>query len=418
MTSEQRRDARYQRRVAKRQIKKQNRCPDANSLQEAFSFRNVWKAYKQCRKGKGYKGSVQRFIFSAPIRVSKIRKQIFSGKYKCKKPFEWDTWERGHLRHIKSTTIGERVVHCAYANSVLVPMIYPSLIYDNGACMRNKGGDFFIRRQKTHLHRVYRKMGNRGYVLILDFKRYYESIDQKLIEARNALRFPNPDILKIGNDILHSTGLEGIALGNQTSPILALEAANQLDHYIKEVLRIAEYARYNDDSYLFHESKTYLKECLEKIKSKCSELHIRLNEKKTQLVKVSHGFKSLKARLFLLDTGKIVRKVPKERVTVERRKLKKLRKKLDDGIIDLKHIEMQYQCWRSYVLKYFNGWHTVLNMDKLYYSLYPDAKRIRLRNRHRKAPAKYGRKKPTSHWRTTKRIKAKAKRSLKKKIVA
>lgn len=416
MTSEQRRELRYQRRRMKRLVKKRKRYESALSLNRTYTFMNTWRAYKQIRRGKAFKGSVQRLIFYAPIRVVRYRRKILSGKYRCLPPFEWDTWERGHLRHIKSTTADERVIHCTYNNNVLVPIIYPSLIYDNGACMRHKGGDFFIRRQKVHLHRAFRKYGNSGYVLILDFKKYYDNIDQELIEKRNMKRIPDPSVRGFGRMILKSMGETGIALGNQTSPIYALDAANELDHYIKEVLGIKEFGRYNDDSCLFSDSKERLKYCFEKIKEKCAELHIYINEKKTQIVKLSHGFKSLKARIYLLDSGKVLRKVPKERVVVERRKLKKLKKKLLEGTIDLKHIEMSYQCWRSYVLKYFTAWHTVVNMDKLYYALFPDAHRIKLRPRHKKEPNQYGPKKPTSPWRIVKRKKMKAKRKIAKQV--
>jgi len=40
---------------------------------------------------------------------------------------------------------------------------------------------------------------------------------------------------------------------------------NDMDHFIKEKLKIKYYVRYQDDFILFHQSKEYLKECLEKI---------------------------------------------------------------------------------------------------------------------------------------------------------
>lgn len=85
---------------------------------------------------------------------------------------------------------------------------------------------------------------------------------------------------------------------------MALASANRLDHMCKEVLRIKGYGRYMDDGYLISESKEYLQECLVKIRTLCDELGITLNEKKTQIVKISHGFTYLKARFFLLPSGK------------------------------------------------------------------------------------------------------------------
>ena len=56
----------------------------------------------------------------------------------------------------------------------------------------------------------------------------------------------------------------------------------------------------------------------------CEELGITLNEKKTQIVKLSHGFSWLKVRFFITKTGKVVRKIYKRSVTKMRQKMKKL----------------------------------------------------------------------------------------------
>ena len=59
-----------------------------------------------------------------------------------------------------------------------------------------------------------------------------------------------------------------------TSQILAIFYLNDLDHFIKEKLKISYYVRYQDDFLLFHPSKKYLKYCLEQIKKEwhCQKL--------------------------------------------------------------------------------------------------------------------------------------------------
>ena len=58
----------------------------------------------------------------------------------------------------------------------------------------------------------------------------------------------------------------GLSIGNMSSQVLAIFYLNDLDHYIKEVLKIKYYVRYQDDFLLFHQSKEYLKYCFEQIK--------------------------------------------------------------------------------------------------------------------------------------------------------
>lgn len=367
---------RYQRRVEKRRRKRIAKSPNADNYEQIFSFDNLWKSYRKCRRKVTWKGSVQRYVIAAPIRVSRAHRELMHGKYKCVTPHEWDTWERGKKRHIKSVPIGERVVQRCLADQSLVPTLKPMFIYDNGACLQYKGYDFAVRRLNAHLHQYYRKYGSDGYILMFDFSKFYDRVDHDLIRQTLQRRLTDRRNLSMVDNIMATFGPVGLGLGSQISQILALASANDMDHCIKQELKIKYYARYNDDGYLIHPSKKYLKYCLQRIQQVCDRLHIKLNEKKTQIVKLSHGFKFLKARVYLTKTGKVVRKIPKERITIVRRKLKKLVVKYRAGERDLKAVENMYEGYRAYAKKYFMYWKTIKNSDRLYYQLLPEAPRL------------------------------------------
>lgn len=91
---------------------------------------------------------------------------------------------------------------------------------------------------------------------------------------------------------------KGLPIGNMTSQILAVYYLNDLDHYIKEKLRIKYYVRYMDDFILFHEDREYLKYCLGEIEKKLAEVKLKLN-KKTQILEIHHGFCFLGYRFVL-----------------------------------------------------------------------------------------------------------------------
>ena len=133
------------------------------------------------------------------------------------------------------------------------------------------------------------------------------------------------------------------------------------------------YGRYMDDSYLIHTSKAYLQNCVAHIRAICAELGITLNEKKTQIVKLSHGFSWLKVRFFITKTGKVVRKIYKRSVTKMRQKMKKLHRKYLRGKMTFADIYATWQSWRSYAAR-FNAWHTVQNMGALYTNLFINSK--------------------------------------------
>ena len=64
-----------------------------------------------------------------------------------------------------------------------------------------------------------------------------------------------------------------------TSQALAIFYLNDMDHFIKEKLRIKYYIRYQDDFCLFHESKQYLRYCFEEIKKFLEKEGLKLNNK-------------------------------------------------------------------------------------------------------------------------------------------
>lgn len=368
MTSEERREARYKRRVATR-IAKKTRLAAADDFDRVFSYKNLYRAYRCCRRNVAWKASVQKYITNAPLNVYQTYRRVKAGKYKSPGFHEFDLFERGKARHIRSTVIGERVVQRCLCDNALIPMIGRTFVYDNGASMRKKGYDFSVARITRHLHEHYRKYGNEGYILLFDFSKFFDNVSHAVVKGQIERAFTDQRIVELAEHFVDVFGDVGMGLGSQISQVLALASANRLDHYVKEILRIRGYGRYMDDGYLIHHSKSYLQKCLVGIRKVCEELGIILNQKKTQIVKLSHGFTWIKVRFFLTGTGRVVKRIYKRSVTVMRRKLKRLRRLLDAGKICFEDINVSWVCWRSYAAK-FKSWHTVQNMAALYDRLF------------------------------------------------
>jgi hypothetical protein len=369
MTSKERHEARYLRRKAKRDYKKSQRLKYINSYDEVFSFDNLYNAYKHCRKGVAWKSSIQKYIVQAPINLAKTHEKLMNGTYRSSGFYEFNLFERGKKRHIRSVTVDERIVQNCLCDNCLVPALSRTFIYDNGAAIKNKGYSFAVKRLNVHLQKYYRKFGNSGYILVFDFSKFFDNISHELVKKIIRKEIANEKIIKLAEHFIDAFGAKGLGLGSQISQILSLSSANQLDHFIKEKLSIKYYGRYMDDGYLIHQSKEYLQKCLSSIKALCSELGIVLNEKKTQIVKLSHGFTWLKMRIFLTDSGKIVKKMYKRSITNMRQKLKKLYKKYKNNGLTLADAQATWQSWSAYS-KHFRSYHTRMNMKKLYLNLF------------------------------------------------
>ena len=124
-----------------------------------------------------------------------------------------------------------------------------------------------------------------------------------------------------------------------------------------------------DDGYIIYHDKAFLVALLNLIKDICEELGITLNHKKTQIVKLSHGFTFLKIRYYLLPTGKVIKKLARASIVRMRRKMKKFTGMLKTGKMNGADLFQSFQSWRAYASN-FNAYRTIQSMSKLYTKLF------------------------------------------------
>lgn len=382
MTSEERHEARYRRRKSKREAKRK-KILEKHTYYEVINRNALSKAAKQAARGVEYKASVQRFMLRRLINIAIINKKLIYHKDARKGFICFPLMERGKLRKIMSVHFAERVPQKSLNQNALIPVLTRSLIYDNGASQKGKGTGFAIKRLVKHLCNHYRKYGNQGYILQIDIKNYFGSIDHSIAKQNINNVFDDKGIIWLSElfiDAYYEYNLKikklpekeahkGLGLGSEINQTIAVSYLNPLDHYIKEVLKIKSYGRYMDDFYLIHPDKEYLKRCLTDIKRICASLKLDVSDKKTKIIKLSHGFTFLKTKIYLTDTGKVIKKPCHDAVVRERRKLKKQKKLLDAGVMTFDDVRCSYQSWRG-SMKYRNARKTVWSMNKLFNKLF------------------------------------------------
>lgn len=365
MNSKERHEIRYQRRKAKRLERKRKLQEQYGDFDKVFSFKNLYNAYSKCRQGVMWKSSTKRYKANLLRNTYDLYTQLQDGTYKSKGLYEFDIIERGKPRHIRSVHISERCVQRTLCDESIIPLLERSLIYDNGASMKNKGIDFAIRRIETQLHRHYRKYGSEGYILQFDFKSYFDNINHEVVFKILRNIYTDDKLYGLARMFVRNFGDIGLGLGSQVSQIMAIAVPNIADHYIKEKLHIKGYGRYMDDGYLIHQNKEYLKHCLKKLRVMFEKLGIKLNEKKTQIVKLSHGFTFLKTKFNLLPSGRVLKRSCRKSIVIMRRKLKKLKKK---GLgYDVARISIN--SWLGH-MKPYKSYKACKNMKELFNKLY------------------------------------------------
>ncbi len=164
-------------------------------------------------------------------------------------------------REIVATRIKDRQFQRSLCDNGLYEQITKSFIADNCACLQGRGVDYTLDRMTAHLRRYYNEHGTEGWVLKCDIHHYFPSIRHDIAKAAIRKRVKDAQIAERACEIVDSFGEIGIGLGSQVSQLVALAVLDDLDHYIKERLRIKHYVRYMDDFVLIHHDKEYLQKC-------------------------------------------------------------------------------------------------------------------------------------------------------------
>ena len=333
---------------------------------EIFDGNVLYEAYLRAKKGSDWKPQVQRFEMNYLLELSRMQKELREKTYEFLPTTSFTLHERGKKRRITGEQIQDRIVKHALCDEILNPLIEPHLIYDNGASLRGKGLSFTRKRLLTHLRKYYAKHGNKGYILLIDFSKYYDNIrhdvlmelfrryvkdehalwlleksiarsrvdvsymtDEEYIHSLDTL-FDSLDYQKIDAKLL--TGKQYMAkhlnIGDQVAQTAGVAHRIDIDNGVKIVKGVKPYAGYMDDSYAIHESKEFLQDLLKDIVDIAKSVGITVNLRKTRICKLSEHWRFLQVQYSLTSTGRIIQKINPKRLAAMRRKMKKIAGKL------------------------------------------------------------------------------------------
>lgn len=120
---------------------------------------------------------------------------------------------------------------------------------------------------------------------------------------------------------------KGLPIGNLTSQILAIFYLNDLDHFIKEKLRIKYYIRYMDDGILLSTDREYLVCCLNKIKLELKKCSLKLNDK-TKIINVTKEEIDFLGFRFYIRNNQVIMKVRNKTKKKMKKKLSNIKKEI------------------------------------------------------------------------------------------
>lgn len=146
---------------------------------------------------------------------------------------------------------------------------------------------------------------NAGYVLCLDVKHFFDSINHDVLKSQlNIMKcISMRDMLYFLID--NSPESTGLPIGNQSSQWLALYAMNPIDRIIKEEYSCPYYVRYMDDLRILSPSKEFLILLWKSLDLKMKDLKLEFNSK-TQIIKLKDGFNFIGWHYRVTNTGKVL----------------------------------------------------------------------------------------------------------------
>ena len=291
----------------------------SNLYENIYKPENIKSCYYEVIRNTKNKRQVYRLQNNAEKVIRTIYEELKNEKYVVGKYNVFVIYEPKQ-RTIVSQGMKDKIINHLIAREILYPAILPCLVPYNVASRPNMG----TKRALEYLEKYRREFAlkNKKYfILKCDISHFFFSIDHKILKKKLRKKIKDPKALKILFNVIDSYST-GIGIGSMTSQVLAIFYLNNMDHFIKEELKIKGYIRYQDDFLLFSESKEYLKFCLKEIKKFLEKEKLMLN-KKTRIYSSSENIcflgrnlygqyakrrsvkRKLKRKLYLMKKGSI-----------------------------------------------------------------------------------------------------------------
>lgn len=317
-------------------------------FEKVIDFRNMYKAYRKSKSGKGFKKSSAKFNVMALDGINALIEQLKNKTYKVSDYNEFKVYEPKE-RIIQTTSFKDKVVQHSLCDNVLLPRLQEVFIYDNCAGQKGKGTLFGLNRLKEQMREFHKRYGFNGYILKCDITKFFYNISHQQLKDMVSYYFSyDKEICWLCNLFIDSTAGKGLPLGNQINQGFALLYLDGMDKLIKYDLQIEFYGRYMDDFYLIHRDKEYLKYCLGVITDFLETLELSLNGK-TQIFPFKNGVNYLGFHTYVTNKGKVIRKLKNQNKRNAQKKFLRMAKLVDIGKLSIDKFNASYGAWKNHI---------------------------------------------------------------------
>mgnify|MGYP000117114983 CR=1 FL=1 len=275
----------------------------------------LFQAYYDCRKNKRNTWNALKFEQNLERNLMDLYYEL---KNKTYEPGQSIMFVVTHPkpREVWAATFRDRIVHHLLYNR-FSDHFYRRFIHDSYACIPEKGTLKAAERVSGFVRSCRNEQPTKAWYLKADIANFFVSIDKSILEKLLLKHIRDPWWSWLVTKILHHDPTQnvyikssdkllhlvpphksllntpkhlGLPIGNLSSQFFANVYLNELDQYVKRVLKVKHYARYVDDLVIISNDKELLKDCYKLMMSFVkTKLKIRFHPNKTIINKAEHG---------------------------------------------------------------------------------------------------------------------------------
>ncbi|MGH7492774.1 MAG: reverse transcriptase domain-containing protein [bacterium] len=280
-----------------------------------FNFPRMYRAYLACRRHKRNRPTALAFELNHEENLMTLVAELRERRYKPSTSICFYT-HKPKAREIFAAAFRDRIVHHLIYDEI-APLWERVFIHHSYACRPNKGTHAAAQALQRFLRQITANGARSACFLKMDIHNFFMSIDRRKLFAILASRCHDPDLLWLLQALVFhdpTTDFElqdrdnlrhvlprhkslfnarpfcGLPIGNLTSQFFANVYLNELDQFVKHVLKCKYYLRYVDDLLLLDEESAKLQEWQRAISRFVTErLAIAMNQRATRLAPVAGG---------------------------------------------------------------------------------------------------------------------------------
>ena len=262
-----------------------------HSYDDIISLNNLLSAWREFLKGKKKRKDVQVFQYNLMDNILELHNELGNKTYRHG-GYEAFNISDPKPRNIHKATVRDRLLHHAIYRQ-LYPYFDQKFIHHSYSCRRNKGTHRALDAYTKMARKISANHTNTARVLKCDIKKFFASIDQKILNCILQKHIDDADTLWLLERVIESFCTEqgkGLPLGNLTSQLLVNVYMNEFDQFVKHELKAKYYIRYADDFVILERDREKLAKTFQSIERfLLAELALELHPYKVSINTTASG---------------------------------------------------------------------------------------------------------------------------------